>query len=63
MIDEFIKRMTENLTGELKEIARNQAAKGFMDNFDQGRSFEIGVCEGLMARIKKEMQDDGLITN
>lgn len=63
MIDEFIKRMTENLTGELEEIEKNQEAKGFMDNFDQGRSFEIGVCEGLMARIKKEMQDDGLITN
>lgn len=61
MIDEFIKRVSNELTEELHEIEKNQKAKGFLNNFDQGRSFEIGVCEGLMVKIKKEMKDDGLI--
>lgn len=50
---ELMKVMTE----EQKEINDKAEQKGFLNTFDQGRSFELGVIEGAMIKIIKEHND------
>ena len=41
----------------MDEINKKAELKGDLDSFDQGRSFELGVIEGSMIKIRKEAED------
>lgn len=56
--EELKTELMKTMTDELKEINGNAERKGFVNSFDQGRSFELGVIEGSMIRIIKEHNDD-----
>ena len=55
--EEFCKKLHEVVEAEMDEINKKAELKGDLDSFDQGRSFELGVIEGSMIKIRKEAED------
>lgn len=55
--EEFCKKLHEVVDAEMQEINKNAELKGVLNSFDQGRSFELGVIEGSMIKIRKEAED------
>ena len=51
--EEFCKKLHE----VVDEINKKAELKGVLDSFAQGRSFELGVIEGSMIKIRKEAED------
>lgn len=55
--EEFCKILHEVVEAEMQEINERAELKGVLDSFNQGRSFELGVIEGSMSKIRKEAED------
>lgn len=55
-VEEFAEKLREGLKEEVHEIAAEQNRKGKLSGFDQGRSFECRVVEGLMIKM---LRDEG----
>ena len=55
--EEFCKKLHEVVDAEMDEINKKAELKGVLDSFAQGRSFELGVIEGSMIKIRKEAED------
>ena len=57
-LDEYITKLHEVVSTEMEEINKTSEEKGFISSFDQGRSFELGVIEGSMVKIRKEAENE-----